>query len=149
MTIPVNIQKADPRARRRAAVVLIAGVVVGALLLLVFERYEDALRDWIASMPELGPARIRLAAVAMIILLIAPLLGLAVYFWRFGGAVIGAQRFPPPGCAVVRDTPVLAGQKALRRGRAFRMISVFLLVAAAMLSIALWRLAVALAGQGA
>ncbi len=145
----IEIQKADSRARRRAALVLAAGMVVGALLILGLGHYRDALQEWLVSASEPRADRIKLALGVLAILMAVPLYGVAVYLWRVGGAVTGAQRFPPPGCAVVRDTPVLVGPGALRRGRTFRAFAVVLVVAATVMAAAFWRVAIALPGQGA
>jgi hypothetical protein len=49
-----------------------------------------------------------------------PLAGAALHLWSLGARVVRAARFPPPGLAVVRDTPVLTGEKAVVRGRLLR-----------------------------
>jgi len=145
----IEIQRADPRARCRAAVVLAVGMVVGALLILALDHYQEVLKEWLVSGSEPRADRIKLALIVLAILMAVPLYGVAIYLWRFGGVVMGAQRFPPPGCAVVRDTPILVGPDALRRGRTFRTFAVVLVVAATVIAVALWRVAIALPGQGA
>jgi len=145
----MEIQKTDPRARRRTAVVLAVGMVVGALLILALDHYQDALKEWLVSASEPRADRIKLALIVLAILMAVPLYGVAIYLWRFGGVVMGAQRFPPPGCAVVRDTPILVGPEALRRSRSIRTFAVVLVVAATVIAVALWRVAMALPGQGA
>ena len=51
-----------------------------------------------------------------------------------------AQRFPPPGMRVVRDTVVLRGAAAAARGALLRWLAVVLVVCMLAVSIAVWRL---------
>lgn len=139
----IEIQKADPQARRRAAVVIAVGMAIAAFLVLVLKDYRSVLLEWLVSRPELWPVRIKIVAIVLAVLSVVPLYGISVYLWRFGGVVTEARRFPPPGSAVVRDTRILMGRDALRRGRTSRAMAVLLAVAATALAIALWWVAVA------
>lgn len=78
----------------------------------------------------------------------APLVALAVYLWSLGARVLRAGQFPPPGYRVIRDTPVVGGQAAVLRGRAFRALALCLGGGAVLLWLFLWRLARVL-GDGA
>jgi hypothetical protein len=69
-----------------------------------------------------------------------PLLALALYFWRWGGAIVRAGRFPPPGAEVVRDTPVRRGAAARRQGRLAQGFAAVVAVAAFVLALLGWRL---------
>ncbi len=112
-----EIQKADPRARRRAIITLVLGTLIGCAVILLFQHYAPALQDWMLKDPEELATRIAYALLLFAALFSVPLLAFAVYLWRFGSQVVGAERFPPPGLPTVRDTPVLRGLPARRRGR--------------------------------
>ena len=136
-----EIRKADPRARRQAAWLLIAGTLVGVLLILGFGRYSGSLRTWIKSDPAAAADRLTLALVGLSIVLSAPAIAFAVYLWALGGRVLRAEEFPPPGYRVIRDTPVVGGQGARVRGYAFRILAACLVVTTLLLWLMLWRLA--------
>ena len=138
-------RRADPAARRHAACLLILGALVGSLLIARFARYRTPLRDWLVSDPRAAPHRVKLALVLSAALLTAPMVAFAVCFWRFGDTILRAGQFPPPGHRVMRDTPVLDGPAAVRRGRAFKILALGLVVAFAVMWLLLWRLARTLA----
>jgi len=72
-------------------------------------------------------------------LLLAPLLALAVYLWALGGRVVRAREFPPPGLRVIRDTPIVTGERAVSRGRLFKVLALGCGIASAVLAVLLWR----------
>lgn len=140
-----EIRRADPTARRHAVWLLILAALVGSLFIAGFERYRTPLRDWLVSDPRAATHRVRLALVLSAAILTAPIVAFAVYFWRFGDTILRARQFPPPGHRVMRDTPVLDGPAAVRRGHAFKILALGLVVAFAVLWLLLWRLARTLA----
>lgn len=144
-----SVQKADPAARRQAVLLVVVGALVGALFLVGFERYRAALLDWFLSYPKQLAYRLRFFFILAAVSGSAPLFALAVYLWSLGGKVMRAQRFPPPGHRVYRDTPILEGHAAIARGRGFKRFAVFLGVASALLWCAFWRLASTLVERAA
>jgi hypothetical protein len=146
--VPPEVQRADAGARRRAVLLVVAGAVVGALLIAASERARGPLRDWILSEPGESARRLRLVVLLSGGVLLAPLFGFAAYLWTLGSRVLRAGRFPPPGCRVIRDTPVHRGRPAVSRGRGLQALAVGLGVAAALLGSMWWRLASMLGGSG-
>jgi len=53
-----EVRRADSAARRTAALVLVAGTCVGALLLVAFTRYRIALSDWVLADPRSSAQRV-------------------------------------------------------------------------------------------
>ena len=138
-----EIQRGSPRARRRAVLVVLVGAAAGAAALVAIECHRPALQAWLAA----DPARARMTLGAVFAALVLPLLGLAGYLWRWGGAIARAERFPPPGAEVVRDTPVRRGAAARRQGRLVQGFAAACALAAIALAALGWRL-VALLGAG-
>lgn len=136
-----DIRRADPAARRQAMWLLIVGTLVGVLLMLAFERYRTPLREWIGSGSRDAAHRIQPALVLLAVLLSVPVVAFAAYLWTFGTKVLRARQFPPPGYWVIRDTPAVDGQAAMRRGHVFRILAVCLGAASLALWLLLWRLA--------
>jgi hypothetical protein len=92
---------------------------VGGMIVAGLDWGLPALRDWIAT----GPAQASDGHLTILLLMLAafadlPLVIAGVYFWRIGQRAIDTGRFPPPGVTLLRPTPVLTGDAAVRRGRA-------------------------------
>jgi len=124
---------------------LILGALVGSLFIAGFVGYRTPLRDWLVSDPRAATHRVKLGLVVSAALLTAPIAAFAVYFWSFGDTILRARQFPPPGHRVMRDTPVLDGPAAVRRGHAFKILALALVVAFMVSWLLLWRLARTLA----
>jgi hypothetical protein len=133
-----EVRRADPAARRPAVLLVVLGTVVGALLILGFERYRTQLRDWLVSEPGELARRVKLVFSLTAALLSAPLVAFAAYLWSLGAKVVRAGVFPPPGYRVIRDTPVITGPAAESRGRALKALALYLGVASAVLWLLLW-----------
>jgi len=138
---------ADPAARHRSLWVLVICAAIGGLLILGFGRYRQALLDWVVADPAEVRRRVSLVFFVGAGLFTAPLLFFAGYLWRFGATIIRAESFPPPGHAVVRDTPALSGADAVRRGRTFKILATIFAGGALLLWLLLWRLAAIFAGR--
>ena len=100
----------DAQRARQASLIVLAGAIVGALLIRLFQHYRAGLEAWIAQ--DLGP-RVKLVTAAMIVLLSAPLLGTAVYLLR-------------------RDDD-------LERRRVYRLVAVFFVAGGVALPVLFWR----------
>jgi hypothetical protein len=133
-----EVQKADPDARRRAALVLIFAAAIGGLLISAFEHFREPLREWLVSDPAETPRRARLALSVSILVLSTPAIAFAIYLWLLGRKVLRAERFPPPGLRVIRDTPVIRGAAAVTRGHAVQIFAVCLGVAVGVLCLFIW-----------
>lgn len=142
-----EVRRADPAARRQAAVVVAVAIVVGVLLIAALERYRIPLRDWVLADPEKSAERLNAIIFVLAALLVAPLLGLAAYLWSLGGRILRARAFPPPGLRVVRDTQVVTGEAAISKGRQLKVMAVGCGIAGLALGVLLWRL-MSLFGDG-
>lgn len=99
------------------------------------------LTEWILAEPERSAGRIVLVLMVAAALLAVPLLVAATLMWRFAERINRAERFPPPGTAVVRDTEVLTGAPARRRALVLKAFSVFFAIAAVVVPVSMWRIA--------
>ncbi|MGH8251106.1 MAG: hypothetical protein ACREVI_10505 [Steroidobacteraceae bacterium] len=138
-----EIQRADPVLRRRALIAAVAIAAVGWAAFFVLQAWLVDIRD-----ADLADAREKLEqglvwgswAVAL------PVAMLAVYLWQLGARVLRAGRYPLPGASVIRDTPVLAGREARRRGIVLQALAVLLGLLIAVMLVSVHRL-VARLGQ--
>lgn len=139
-----EIQRADPGARRRAAIVVVVAMGVGAVIILQFEELTRALDDSAAGNYDRAIGRLvallKLVAGSMALTLFL----FAVWLWRLSARVHAAGRFPPPGHVVVRDVRVLKGAAALRRARVGYAVSVLLLIGAVAVPVLIWRVIVSI-----
>jgi hypothetical protein len=136
-----DIRRADPSARRHVVLMIVVGGLVGALVLVAFERYRIPLSDWALSEPSATAVRVKWVSLFLGTLVSAPLLAFAVYLWSFGARVLRAREFPPPGYRVIRDTPVITGEVAVSRGRLLKALALSCGIASVVLGLLLWRLA--------
>ena len=140
-----EVQKADPRARRTALLIVGAGTLVGVLLIVMADSGRPAFEAWVDA--DLH-TRFRLVAGALIVLMAGPAIAMSVYLWRLGTQVARSRQFPPPGRRVVRDTPIVAGDTAARAGRWLRILGAVLGASGVMLGLLLWRFLSGLAAVG-
>src|SRR5262245_41399524 len=139
-----EVRRADPTARRAVVLMFVVGTCMGALLVAAFIRIP--LSDWVLADRAL---RIKLVFVILTALVSVPLLGLAVYLWSLGGKVVRAREFPPPGLRVIRDTPIVTGERAVFRGRLLKALAIGCGAASVVLAGLLWRLELLLNRHGA
>jgi hypothetical protein len=138
-----EIQLADPVARRRAFVILVAIAAIGWAAFFV-------LQEWLAGLRGGNPAETRRALEKAMIwgswAVCLPVAALAVWLWLEGGRVHRAGRFPPPGAKAIRDTPVLHGDAARRRAMVYRIFAVSLGLLCAGTLVSVYRLVELLEG---
>jgi hypothetical protein len=135
---PVDVQPADPIAQRRALIAVIAIAAAGIAAWFVLE-------DWLMGLQAADPLQARHAMKNALIwgtwAASLPVILLAAHLWRSGEHVRRAERYPPPGAKLVRDTPILTGSRARTRGTALQVLGVFLCLATVGLLFAVYRLA--------
>ena len=102
---------------------LVAGTLIAGAGL-IWALQGAAAQAWLESMLLHHP---RVLALALFVFM-APIGWFAVHLYRLGARVRRAQRFPPPGVPVVRDTPILSGAKALSRARWMQALAAMLMV---------------------
>ena len=141
-----QIQKADPAARKRAMTIIVAGGVIGALMIGAYRHYETEIFawlerniGWLAGSPGI--------VLGFGCLLVAPLLVLSGYLFFYGRRAARAKRIPPPDSAVVRDTVVKTGAPAVVHGRLVQVLSVFLFLSGAAIPLLFWYLLDRLTGS--
>ncbi len=112
----MEIQKADPRELRKVRIIAVLALTACGIILAGFHSYRSAFIRWFTEDPNAMQGKAYLVT-GILALLCLPLLFGAVHIGRIGRKVLAARRFPPPGMAVFRDTPVLEGSRAVTRGR--------------------------------
>ena len=118
----VDIQPADPAARKRAIWVFLLVVVLLGGPVAILEFNQDRLDLWFRENSIGLASRIDILFLSAFILML-PLVGAAVFVFRTATRIIKAERIPFPGQAVIKDTPIITGTKAVRRGRALQVMA--------------------------
>lgn len=133
----VQIQKADPKARRKAILSLLGGAAAGVGLFFLLEYSVGNVNRWIEANAVFLVEHHYLSFLIML-LLVSPVLWLSIYLICFAGKIVKAQRFPPPDTPVIRDVRVLEGRQAVVRGRLIQVLCWIIMIAAAALPLLVW-----------
>ena len=136
----MELQRADPVARRRALWTIVLAAAVGVTLLVVLDRSLPDLSAWVTEDPQSFSSRTKLVLLVYGAVAVLPMVAFALYFWSLGRRTVSARRFPPPEMKVFRDTSVLVGTAAETRGRVLKGLSVVISLLALGLAALLWRL---------
>lgn len=134
-----TIQRADPKARRKAIGVICVATVLGIGAILTFEYVRDDFQAWLEKNLDFLIEHPLVVLVASLIL-VSPVLAAGIYLYLVGKRTVRAQRFPPPGYAVTRDTLILTGGKAIRRGQILKGLSLVLVGSAGAIPVIMWHL---------
>ena len=131
--------EADPKARRKAIWVICVATVLGLAAILAFEYVRDDFQSWLEQHLEFLLEH-PLVVFVVSLVLVSPVLAAGGYLYLVGKRTVRAQRFPPPGYAVTRDTPILEGGQAMRRGRVLQLLSLVLVGSAGAIPVIMWYL---------
>ncbi|HEY6863312.1 MAG TPA: hypothetical protein VI319_05390 [Burkholderiales bacterium] len=131
-----EIRRDDPRGRRVALAVVVVGAVAGALAIAAVEHWRPELDAWLRRDPSSSSSALVLAALIAGL----PSLAAAAWLWAYGARVARTAMYPAPGGALLRDTRVLTGPSAVRRGRLIQALAALLWMTGVLLIAALWRL---------
>lgn len=123
------IQKADPRARRVALIVVIATSIFGSLLLYLLLESDERLLPWLEANIDFLLANLWLVGLTGFIA-VSPILAAAVYLFVYGRRIIRYERMPPPGYALVKATIIREGSQAVWRGRLLMVLATIVFIAA-------------------
>lgn len=121
-----DTHRAGPAARRLATGAVIALAAGGTLAVAFLPRWLAGVRD---------AQSVLMAFAALTATLVVSLLVLSYTMWRFADRVQDSLRFPPPDAALLRDTLVVAGERALRIVPVLRVVTVAMLLAGVALAV--------------
>jgi hypothetical protein len=110
----IEIQPADPRARRRVLTFVIVAALAGLWGIVEIEDWLNRLQQPGADLQHSAEQVARLLGTMDAVISIA-LAGLGLVVARLSLRVLRAERFPPPGSHVIVDTRVIVGAGARRR----------------------------------
>lgn len=126
-------------------IVVLVALVFGVSVIAAFEYFLGDIESWAEHNTDFLLEHTYLIFLVFLVMVL-PVLGAGVYFLGFASRIARAQRFPPPGCAVSRDTVVIEGARAVRRARVIQFTTMLLLCAAASTPVLLWYILHRIAG---
>jgi hypothetical protein len=119
----VEIQRADPGARTRALLIVALVTVLGGAFAFALQFNEEAINGWLRNYA-IGLLEKPEVLFLTAFVLMLPLVGFAVYIYYLATQVVKHQRAPFPGQKVIKDTPVVTGDKAVKQGQAMRALAI-------------------------
>jgi len=134
----------DKRQRRLALVTALLLTFLGLLALGILCGYLGEIRR--LAQEDLRAAEEKALRLTAIVLWVGglSLVGMGAWFWRLGRRINLADRFPPPGMKVIKDTRVRTGAKARALANLAQAAALLCVVAGTVGMWYLHRLAVAL-----
>jgi hypothetical protein len=114
---------------------VVIGAILGAVLIAVFEAYEESLRTWLLQDPAQSRTRAGTVLALLGVLIVGPLLALSAWLWA------SALRLPPGVALRLNQDTSIAANRAVRHGTSlFRIFAIVLVLAACALIWLLWRM---------
>ena len=133
----VTIQKANPHARKKALAIVLITACAGSAIIGAYGYFEAEIYRYIEGNLEYLVKNSYLAFLLGVVMA-APVIAAAGYLAVYGHRAVKAQRMPPPGYEVVRDTRVFEGGPARVRGRAVQLLAAMLLLCATLVPFVMW-----------
>ena len=137
----MDVQRADPRTRRIAVMVVAIAALAGVLLIAAVQSQLGALQKVVAENPAVIKDNLAIITWTLIAAVVVPVWAFNIYLWRLGSRIVATGLFPPPGMPLLQDTPVLRDSDARKCGRLLQIVAAATSVAALGCAIAIWRLA--------
>jgi hypothetical protein len=119
----MTLLKADPQSRRKLVNIYVVIFIVGFIII------QWGLPEFKAFANQKKPreaVHVLLVTVSICFLSVLPM---AIYVYRYGQRILKAGQCPPPGEKVIRDTNIIEGDAARRRGQMLIMLSLLLALA--------------------
>lgn len=140
-----EIQRADPAARRRAVRLGVWMALIGAAVVWLVDHDLQRTLESLAAGGDPADATTTVLAIGGAVGL--GLVAVALWILGFARRIEHAERFPPPGVRVVRDTVVRRGAAALRLAYGLYLGALVLFVGGIAIPWTLWRLLESLTGS--
>ena len=127
--------KTDRNFRKKILLISLLLVVAGIIFVLYFQNYLAGLRLLTEEYPELALQRLISSMKIIIFMLMFIFVGAGIYFLRLGILTIKTSQFPPPGIKVIKDTRLIEGKNAVRKGIIIIIFSMLFIISGILLPI--------------
>jgi uncharacterized membrane-anchored protein YitT (DUF2179 family) len=112
-----KIQKADPVAKHKAIKYLVIGTIIGSIIIFCIQLLRARLTSSNGEQLISFLAQHHYLIFVTLFLFILPLILLMWRLIKYAKAVIAERRFPPANIDVFKDTNVVEGVGAVRKGK--------------------------------
>ncbi|MBL7149332.1 MAG: hypothetical protein ISS80_04590 [Candidatus Cloacimonetes bacterium] len=130
-----KIVKTDKDFRKKVLLITLLLVMAGIIFIFYFQNYLTGLRSLAEEYPELALQRIINSMIIIIFSLMIIFAGAGIYFLRLGILTIKTSQFPPPGIKVIKDTRLIEGKNAVRKGIIIIILSMLFIISGILLPI--------------
>ncbi len=130
-----KIVKTDSNFRKKILLITLLLVVAGIVFIFYFQNYLTGLKLLAEEYPELALQRIIYSMKIIIFMLMIIFAGAGIYFLRLGILTIKTSQFPPPGIKVIKDTRLIEGKNAVRKGVIIIILSLLFIISGILLPI--------------
>ena len=130
-----KIVKTDKDLRKKILLITLLLVVAGVIFIFYFQNYLTGLKLLAKEYPELALQRIIYSMKIIIFMLMIIFAGAGIYFLRLGILTIKTSQFPPPGIKVIKDTRLIEGKNAVRKGVIIIILSMLFIISGIFLPI--------------
>ena len=130
-----KIVKTDKEFRKKILLITLLLVVAGIVFIFYFQNYLTELRSLAEENPELTLQKIISSMKIIIFSLMIIFAGAGIYFLRLGILTIKSSQFPPPGIKVIKDTRLIEGKNAVRKGIIIIILSMLFIISGILLPI--------------
>lgn len=136
---PPEVQPHHPGARRRALLAVAVAAVLGGAAILALEPYLERVTHLADKDPRNALRQLTVLIKLVTAGIIVPMFAFVAWLLVLARRVLLAQRFPPPGMALARDTRILRGRQAHARAYVIVVVALALGAASIVLPVFLWR----------
>ena len=127
--------KTDKGFRKKIFIITLFLVVVGIIFIFYFQNYLTGLKLLAEEYPELALQKIISSMKIIIFMLMIIFAGAGIYFLRLGILTIKTSQFPPLGIKVIKDTRLIEGKNAVRKGIIIIILAMLFIISAILLPI--------------
>ena len=125
----------DKNFRKKIFIVTLFLVIAGVIFVVYFQNYLTGLKSITEEYPELALQKIVNSMKVIILSLMIVLLAAGIYFLRLGILTIKTSQFPPSGIKVIKDTRLIEGKNANRKGIILIILSLLFIISGILLPI--------------
>lgn len=134
---PEPVQQASVQARKRALWILLSATCAGLIPIGGYTYFEAEIHEYLERNVGYLVENSYLIFFGGLIFSL-PLLVASSFLFAYGHRAAKAQRTPPPGYEVIRDTRILEGVRAVRQARVVQFLALTLGLTALSTPVFLW-----------
>ena len=130
-----KIIKTDKNFRKKILLITLFLIVAGIVFIFYFQNYLAGIKLLAEEYPELALQRIINSMEIIIFMLMIIFAGAGIYFLRLGILTMKTSQFPPPRVKVIKDTRLIEGKNAVRKGVIIIILSLLFIISGILLPI--------------